>query len=162
MVKVNHATTPVQKSPLTGVDGTIWRHTIGRVSNLVRVPINLLASLYIGGKIIGKVLAIPVTYSIVGIHSLVTKEKSKYQGRMSFRGIGISGVEFALSIRGASSCFARTIMAPGKNEQAKNDFVQGMKKTWTLVSGGVQESNRSVSEIYKRLILKKPNTNLKS
>ncbi len=162
MVKVNHATTPVQKSPLTGVDGKIWRHTIGRVSNLVRVPINFLASLYIGGKIIAKVLAIPVTYSIVGIHGLVTKDKSKYQGVMSLRGIGISGVEFAATMRGAARCFTRTITAPGKKDQKIRDMSKGIKATWSAVRGELQKSNRSALKIYQTLILKKPQTNLKS
>ena len=151
MTKVN----PVTTTP-------VWRHTIGRLSNLTRVPINALASIGIGVKLLGKVVAIPVTYSIVGIRKLVKKDAPQYNGWFSLKGIAITGIEFAGAIRGATRCFIRTIIAPSKKDQERSDFKKGMKATWSVLKGDLQAvstdvrtANLSASQIYERIILKK-------
>ena len=145
------------EGPWLGVDGRIWRHTIGRVSNSLRVPINLIAAILQGVKIIGKSLAAPLTYTIVGIHALTSKDHKAYKGSMSLRGIAIDGVGFIKLLENVAICFKNVIVAP--NVESK-DFVKGLKGTWAVISGGLQEYPKvlSVSRLFDKIVLGKKDT----
>ncbi len=145
------------KGPWLGVDGRIWRHTIGRVSNGVRVPVNLIAAILQGAKIIGKSVALPLTYMIVGIHALINKKDKAYEGSMSFRGIAIDGVGFIRLLENVAICFKNVVVAP--NVKSKG-FVKGLEGTWVVISGGLQKYPKifSVSRLFDKIVLKKKNT----
>jgi hypothetical protein len=153
MVKVN------SEGPWLGVDGRIWRHTIGRVSNGVRVPINLIAAFLQGAKIIGKSIAVPLTYAIVGIHAITSKDHKTYKGSMSLRGIAIDGIGFIKLLENVSICALNAIVAP--NVESK-DFVKGLKGTWVVISGGLQEYPKvmSISRLFDKIVLGKKDTDL--
>jgi len=146
------------KGPWLGVDGRIWRHTIGRVSNGVRVPVNLIAAILQGAKIIGKSLAVPLTYAIVGIHALISKDDKAYQGSMSFRGIAIDGVGFIRLLGNVAICFKNVIVAPNIKNKG---FVKDLKGTWVVISGGLQEYPKifSVSRLFDKIMRGKKDTN---
>ncbi len=136
----------------------IWRHTIGRVSNGVRVPINLIAAILQGAKIVGKSLAVPLTYTIVGIHALISKKHTAYKGSMSLRGIAIDGVGFIGLLKSVGICFENVIVAPKVEDK---DFVKGLKGTWSIIGGDLQKDAKifkrilSVSEVFDLVIRKK-------
>ena len=137
-----------------GVNGRLWRHTIGRVSNLVRVPINVIGGLLQAAKIVGKTVLLPVTYSFIGIRYLATNKS--YEGSMSLRGIAIDGIGFLAIVKGVAVCFARTIVAPNRDSP---DFVTGMKSISKTLLGRVHavDSFKSLSlkQIFDKAILGK-------
>ena len=147
------------EGPWLGVDGRIWRHTIGRVSNGVRVPINLIAAILQVVKIIGKSIAIPLTYTIIGIHVLTRKDHTAYKGSMSLRGIAIDGVGFIRLLKNVAICFKNVIVAP--NVESK-DFVKDLKGTRVVISGGLQEYPKvmSISRLFDSIVLRNEDTNL--
>jgi hypothetical protein len=101
------------------------------------------------------VIALPVTYSIVGLHSAITKDKRRYIGSMSLRGIALSGIDLTLVLRSVGRSFKRSIIAP---EVKDPDFVKGLKGTLSVLGGqGVITTNRahlSISEIFKQTLAK--------
>lgn len=122
--------------PWTGVNGRFWRHTIGRASNFIRIPINLGASILQAGKIFGKTLALPFTYSVVGIRWLATKKG--YSGSMSLRGLAIDGIGFIRLLQNVAICFKNTIVAPSVKSTPLDKSLKG---TWVILSGSLHNLN---------------------
>ncbi len=154
VVKVNRSS---NKTDWFGVDARIWRHTIGRVSNGLRVPINLIASLFQGVKIIGKTIALPLTYTVVGLHSLITKNNkgsASYKGSMSIRGIAIDSVGFIRLLENVAVCFKNIVVAPHVKSK---DFVTGLKSTWAVLGGGLQDYARihTISTVFNKVVVGK-------
>ncbi len=112
-----------------GVGGRIWRHTIGRVSNLARVPIFAVASLFQIGKVTLKTLALPVTYTVVGIRYLATKES--YKGSLSLTNIALDGIMTLGLMKSAAICFVKVIIAPSRKDKG---IVQGVKNAYKIVA----------------------------
>lgn len=134
-----------------GSNGKIWRHTIGRVSSATQVVINTIAVVGQGVKIVGKVAALPVTYSIVGVKSLITKNKTSYNGSWSLKGIALDGIGFLGLGKKVGVCFKNTIVAPSRESAG---FVKGIKGTVTILSGKLQNlKNEPLSVSYRVLIL---------
>lgn len=154
--KVTNLQNMTPKGPWLGVDGRLWRHTIGRFSNAVRVPINLCGSVIQALKILGKTAALPVTYSIVGIHSLITEGDSAYTGSMSLKGIAIDGVGFLRLIKSTGICFKNVIVAPHIKSQG---FLAGSRATLVVIGGGLQKYPKiyPVSQLFNSIILGKKN-----
>ncbi len=144
-----------QVNPKGPLSDQIWRHTIGRVSNGVRVPINLIAAILQGAKIIGKSIALPLTYTIVGIHALTSKKHTAYKGSMSFRGIAIDGVGFIKLLGHVGLCFNNVIVAPNVKS---NGFVKDLKEgTWSIIKGDLQNYSdvSPVSRLFDKIVLGK-------
>lgn len=120
-----------------GVDGDLWRHTIGRASNALLIPVHLLASVFQAGKVVGKVVALPFTYSIVGIRWLATKEG--YQGSMSLRGIAIDACGFIKLLMKAVICFKNVIVAPGVKSLSVDQHLEGNA---VILSGELHDDER--------------------
>lgn len=97
----------------TGVGGWIWRHTLGRGSNLIRIPFALILGIFQIGKMVSKVVVLPVTYTVIGIHYLITKKN--YHGSMSLIGIAIDGIGLLKVAQVTAKCFIRVIVAPSRN-----------------------------------------------
>ncbi len=124
------------KDSWTGVNGRIWRHTIGRVSNLARIPINIWGMLFQGGKALVKTVLLPVTYAGLSLYSLGTKinarinkkenyfSVSNYKGSMSAKGISLDLIGLTRLGKNAGICFLNVIVAP-KRKSA--DFLTGVK-----------------------------------
>lgn len=135
--KVTNPTMQVNenKDRMTGVNGRIWRHTIGRVSNLARIPLNIFGAFFQGAKAVGKGLLLPITYSVLGIYSLGSRINAKinkkenyfsaanYKGTMSIKGIGLDLIGLARLVKSTGICFVNVIVAPKKKS---NDFLKGL------------------------------------
>lgn len=131
--------TPESKGPWTGVNGRIWRHTIGRVSNTVRIPINLIASLVQLFKMAGKTVVLPITYTVVGVHWLIKKDSESYKGSMSIRGIAIDTIGFLGLLKNTAVCFKNVIVAPSKESTG---FRKGVTRTWKVLRGDLHDVNK--------------------
>ncbi len=140
--------------PWMGVNGRIWRHTIGRVSNGVRVPVNLIALAGQGFKILAKTILLPATYAIVGIHHITAKDKKTYKGSMSLKGIAVDAVGFLGLIKTTAICFKNIIVAPSKKNVG---FRKGIKATWLILGGGLQEeaTKLKVGRVFDLIMRKK-------
>jgi hypothetical protein len=123
--KVGSNSIPVQEKG-------VWEHTVGRLSNALRIPVNMIASIFQTAKIIGKIVALPVTYSVVGLKHLFSKNTESYRGIMSLDGIAINTVCLVALLTAINRCVTRTLMAPEKTDP---DFLKGLKSTVTVLVG---------------------------
>lgn len=126
----------VRQDPWTGVNGRIWRHTIGRVSNLARIPLNIWGIVFQGVKALGKTVLLPVTYSFLGLYSLGSRINARinkkenyfsvagYKGSMAAKSIALDLIGLTRLAKNTGICFLNVIVAP-KRKCA--DFLKGVE-----------------------------------
>ena len=137
----NNSMTPQQA--WTGVDGRLWRWSIGRVSSAVKVPVALLGGLFQLGKMAVKTVALPISYiAYLSSH----KADEDYKGSWSLRGIAIDGITSVRLIKGAAQSLINAVMAPNEEVSKK-----GWNRLLQLIDGGLLylNKNSSCARIFK-------------
>jgi hypothetical protein len=129
---------------------SIWLHTIGRVSNLIRVVMSVSFGVLQTGKIIAKIALLPITYTIAGIHYLASTKKTEHRtNSMTLTGIAMDGLGLLRIAGTAAKCFVRVVVAPTTNSAS---FKYDAENLSSIIEGTPQHKLQTHIERYPKFV----------
>ncbi len=161
----NNQTEPDQ---WTGVNGRLWRWTIGRGDYLLQTAFNLGALFVQAIKMIVEVVSLPARYVTYAINKAADEElkTSPYPSKVDkneeadvlspFDELALDGITFIVIGKLIGQCSGTTLVAPGPHDQ---ELSAGVRVTIDLFKGGLHKLHQrapvewSISRLFNRLVL---------